>query len=144
MKVPVELTRYLLYLIEVEEDEVRIIAEGGSIKLKDLRVVFHSLVLDAEVDARCGEEGTSFRFLVASIIRISTILLYFMHHKLDCSLRVPILMQIRLFLELFKENVLALIYTLSGSILSLLLSILSFYHFLIYNLIDYKSDLVKD
>ena len=89
MEVPVKLTRYLLYLIEVEEDEVRIITEGSSIKLKDLRVVFHSLILDAEVDAWCGEEGTSFRFLVtsiASITSISTLLLYFTHHELYCRL----------------------------------------------------------
>ena len=89
MEVPVKLTRYLLYLIEVEEDEVGIFAKGGTIKLKDLRVIFNSLILDAEVDAWCGEEGTPFRFLVASIAsisRISTLLLYFTHHKLDCRL----------------------------------------------------------
>ena len=86
MEVPVKLTRDLLYLIKVEEDEVRIIAKGGSIKLEDLRIIFYSLILKAEVDAWCGEEGTSFRFLVTSITHISTLLLYFMYHKLDCCL----------------------------------------------------------
>ena len=86
MEVPMILAWDILYLIEVEENEIGIFTEGCSIKLKDLRVSFDGLIFYAEVDAWCGEKGTSFSFWVTSITRVSTLLLNLTHHKLNCSL----------------------------------------------------------